>query len=661
VSARLITVPLATAAALGAVTVSAAPRTAAATATPFVRIDTLGFAAAETKVAYLTSGRPVSGETFSVTDAQDNTVLSGDVAASSRGRWSRSYPAVYPLDVSALRQTGTFQVHVDGPATATSPRFRVFPSTAALDVPVVADGVTFMQVQRDGSDQVPGPLARRPSHLHDRHARVFQLPAFAHPVRSDAITGPLHAARSRRRVNASGGWSDAGDYLKFTHTAAYADLLLFASRRALGPAAPAALGAEAQFGRRWLAKMWDGRTRTLYLQVGIGSGNRAGTYLGDHDLWRLPQADDRDRSRKHRYAARHRPVFSAAPPGHRISPNLAGRVAAAFALASQNESADPARARHDLHRAVAIYRLADTASPPRPLVTAAPVGYYPEDSWHDDMALGAVEIALARRGLAANPSPYVARSARWLRAYLHHDSGSDTFNLYDTSALAAADLYPLLAKHRGRFALPARTVIAVLRAQIRAGMRHAADDPFGAGADETEFDVDSHTFGLMATVAMYDADTASSAFRAFATEQRDWLFGANPWGASFMVGVGADFPHCMQHQIANLARSRDGTAPLDVGAVVNGPNSAALFRGRLGGWQTGMRRCPADGIDRYAAFTGSGSRYLDDARSWETSEPAIDMTATAVLASALQAVDGDAMDISDTVSTSARDVTLFTP
>jgi hypothetical protein len=37
----------------------------------------------------------------------------------------------------------------------------------------------------------------------------------------------------------------------------------------------------------------------------------------------------------------------------------------------------------------------------------------------------------------------------------------------------------------------------------------------------------------------------------------------------------------------------------------------------------------------YGAFTGHGSRFVDDVRSWRTVEPAIDFTATAALASAL--------------------------
>lgn len=82
-------------------------------------------------------------------------------------------------------------------------------------------------------------------------------------------------------------------------------MVLFAAQRALGGAAPASLGAEAHYGESWLNQMWNQSTKTLYLQVGIGSGNSAGTFLGDHDLWRLPQADDSDPATTDR-ADRHR-------------------------------------------------------------------------------------------------------------------------------------------------------------------------------------------------------------------------------------------------------------------------------------------------------------------------------------------------------------------
>ena len=166
--------------------------------------------------------------------------------------------------------------------------------------------------------------------------------------------------------------------------------------------------AEARHGLAWLSKMWDPTTRTLHLQVGIGSGNEQGTFLGDHDGWRLPEADDHDTAVEDRYVS-HRPVFDAAPAGQPISPNLVGRVAASYALAAQLDARHHrSRALAELHQATLLYSRADTASPPQPLVTALPHDFYPEDTWRDDMELGAAEIALARQGLHLRSAGFVA-------------------------------------------------------------------------------------------------------------------------------------------------------------------------------------------------------------------------------------------------------------
>ena len=86
----------------------------------------------------------------------------------------------------------------------------------------------FFQAQRDGADIVPGALDRKPSHLTDRAATVYATPHYdkdgtelKEPLRK--VGGP---------VDVSGGWFDAGDFLKFTHTAAYstAQLLLLSAR-----------------------------------------------------------------------------------------------------------------------------------------------------------------------------------------------------------------------------------------------------------------------------------------------------------------------------------------------------------------------------------------------------------------------------------------------
>jgi endoglucanase len=82
----------------------------------------------------------------------------------------------------------------------------------------------------------------------------------------------------------------------------------------------------------------------------------------------------------------------------------------------------------------------------------------------------------------------------------------------------------------------------------------------------------------------------------------------------------------MQHQVANLAGSLDGSPPVLAGAAVEGPNSITAK-----GTVTGMLACPPDGSDPFAQFN-SKAVYQDNVQSFSTVEPAIDLTATSPLA-----------------------------
>lgn len=587
----------------------------------FVRVDQGGYAPREPKQAYLMTAAATAGARFVVVDHRGRPVLKGRVGA-RLGTWNAQYRHVHALDLSALRRPGSYRVRVAG--AETSPSFQVRPTPLASRTARLASG--FFTAQRDGADVPFGPLRRRPAHLNDRRAQVYDWPVFTGPD-TDEISGELR--RVGGPVDAAGGWSDAGDYLKFTHTSAFADTLLWAAARD-GHRSPGPVR-EARHGLTWLGKMWDERSKTLYIQVGVGSGNRQGTFAGDHDVWRLPERDDTDTAPAHRFL-RNRPVFRAGAPGEPISPNLAGRVAAAFALAAQVEP-DRAKARAHLRTAAEIYGRAKTTGVGR-LVTALPHAFYPEDVWHDDMELGGAELALAARRLGdRRAGAWLRQAAGWAAQYVAHDSGGDTFNLYDTSALAHADLVRALRRpgpHMpGRPALPigAARLIGDLRAQLETGARRAAADPFRAGAVYQDFDAVPHTFGLAATALLYRRLTGDRRYDAFASAQRGWAFGANAWGVSFMIGVGQNFERCPQHVVANLNGRLDGRPPLLAGAVVNGPNDASLFEEGLGDHSEGMRPCPPGGADRYARFTGHGSRYVDDVRSWQTSEPALDFTA----------------------------------
>src|SRR6202041_3351641 len=159
---------------------------------------------------------------------------------------------------------------------------------------------------------------------------------------------------------------------------------------------------EARFGLDFLQRMWHQRTRTLYYQVGTGEANNY--YTGDHDIWRLPQADDHYQgSNPHDVYIRHPPVFRAGKPGAPISPNLAGRLAADFALCYQVfRHSDPGYAANCLREAETVYAQAGTHWKGQ-LLTALPWDFYPETSWKDDMMLGATELARALQDGSANP------------------------------------------------------------------------------------------------------------------------------------------------------------------------------------------------------------------------------------------------------------------
>ncbi|RST18323.1 hydrolase [Streptomyces sp. WAC05374] len=587
-----------------------------------VRVDQAGYLTDAPKSAVVMGpGDALADAGFEVLDSRDRPVLAGRVGPRT-GSWNQNFPSVHMVDLSALTSPGTYRLALTGTAAGTSPRFRVAPARQLM-TSLVEQNVRFFQAQRDGREVVADVLRRKPSHLTDRQATVYATPRFSADGRrlEDRRLTPAGGP-----VDVSGGWFDAGDFLKFTHTTSYAVVQLFLAEREM-PAARG-LSAEVEHGVRWLERMWNGTSGTLYAQVGLGAGNKA--VANDHDLWRLPEADDAldTAPGEPDHLIRHRPVFRANEPGGPISPNLAGRVAAAFALAAQAES-DPASARRWLDKAAAVYARADTA-PKGPLVAAHPAAFYSEESWQDDLELGAAELARAARTLGdtAQAAEWQRQARAWARAYLASDA-KDGLAVWDVSALAHAELLGS-PDHGGPLADELK---ADLRRQLADATDHARSDPFRAGAVYTDFDAVPRTFGLVTTALLYARLTGEHQYDAFTARQRGWALGANPWGSSFVIGVGEVYPHCPEHPVANLAGSLDGTGAILRGAVVNGPNGADKFK--EDGFMRGMRPCEAHPGRPWSDFDGHGARYVDRVGAWQTVEPAVDFTSTALLAFAL--------------------------
>jgi endoglucanase len=602
-----------------------------AAAATYVRVNQVGYESGQAARAYVMTTAAVTSESFQVLDASGRVAASGTVGPTT-GTWGSYH--VHPVDFD-VKAAGIYTIRVAGSAGATSPAFAV-DTAAKLFARPLAHALGFYQVQRDGPDYIRSALRSAPAHLNDAHAKVYRTPP---DDGNDNYTANLSA--TGETMDASGGWFDAGDYVKFVETTSYAVGVMLTGVRdfpaQMGPGSPSDFSAEARFGLQWLLKMWDDPNRALHYQMGIGIDFTTNRSLSDHDFWRLPQADDKATPNSDpafagttqsqlRYIT-HRPVLLAAPAGSQVSPNLAGRLVADFALCFQVfHKTDAALAAQCLVAAEHVYALADTA--PSILVTASPADFYPESVWQDDMEWGATELSLALRlgGLPAglshtNPSTYLADAARWAKAYIGQGS-FDSLNLYDVAGLAHFDLHRAMAAagHPALAVTPA-ALVSNMKAQLEA---HAGSDPFDALYTWAGGDSASHMAGL-SVMASELGHLASSADDVLAARrQAAGLLGANGWGVSFVIGAGSTFPHCPQHQIANLVGSHDGSGDaILAGAVVEGPSDAGSS-----GSLTAMKSC---GGKADQAFDANGAVYWDWVQSYSTDEPAIDLTASSML------------------------------
>jgi endoglucanase len=249
------------------------------------------------KRAYLMSSSAESGATFVIKNSSGSTVFGPTAIGANLGSWSNSYPDVYALDFDSLVTTGTYTVSVSGPIAATSPSFKVDTATN-LFTSTLSNSLFFYQNERDGANFIATPLRTAPGHVNDQSATVYVTPKMNSNGRFSGSLTPATFNGSQVTINGMGGWWDAGDYMKFVQTHSYTVALMLIGVRDF----PNQMGAsgvtqhslhftdEAKFGLDWLQEMWDDQNKIFYYQMAIGNGNAQTT--SDHDIWRLPQADD---------------------------------------------------------------------------------------------------------------------------------------------------------------------------------------------------------------------------------------------------------------------------------------------------------------------------------------------------------------------------------
>jgi endoglucanase len=251
-------------------------------------------------------------------------------------------------------------------------------------------------------------------------------------------------------------------------------------------------------------------------------------------------------------------------------------------------------------------------------------------------------------------------AAHWAHAYITgpNDAG-DTLNLYDVSGLAHFELFRAIAdaRHPSGLEVSQKDLLHDLRKELQNATSQGGTDPFGFGFPWAAYDTATHGAGLSVMAREYALLTESGTFDELSRRWAGNILGANAWGSSFIVGDGDVFPNCMQHQVANIAGSLDGTPPILAGALVEGPNTFAAT-----GLLDGMRKCPAGGGNVFKKFNGNGAVYKDDEQSYSTVEPAIDLTAASFLMFSWRIAGAPATFLpSEDISSTLDEAVSFTP
>lgn len=560
-----------------------APLPAAPASTPYaIRYDQLGYLTAS-DMSLVVMGSGQAAPRFQVIDA-----VTGCLAQEGR-----SGPRVLDTVARAGNRLTADRIDVD-PARL-PPSFLIVLEDGSrsgtihvgMDVyrAVMPATLQFLRVQRCGPTDAAVSL-HASCHLYS--SLIDNNPATSS---GDGVIVP-YGDRSRvtdttNAVNVEGGWHDAGDYLKFVGTSSFMlslQLLALRDRADILRNTPAGavyepLRAELRWGIDWMLRMVD-RDVPL-LQVGGEA---------DHDqAERMPEADTRRAIAQYV----HRPAVQMLPSMGR---NLLARSAAVFAIGSQVYADDPAYAA----RLLAAARAAYVRAGERPVVQPTdPSRFYNERSTDDDMAFGAA--ALAR---ATGQSVYRDDAMRYARRLTTSDSEVNW-----------ADIGPIAMAETGRAfepGAPERVEMANKLVPIVARIAATSRFPSGPGGAFRyalpALDNGSIAESLGAATAVLAANrlVPSSDYRAVARAQLHWLFGHNPFGLSYMIGLGRVWPQQPHHTVARL------TGATLTGAIVGGPTARDVLQSSPG--RTGP----------YSRFSTDDILYEDDYTFYEMNEPAID-------------------------------------
>jgi hypothetical protein len=564
----------------------------------YIRFNQVGYEPAAVKIAIAFSTESLP-EQFEIKDASTQVTTFSGASLPVKGTWGQ-FTNHAELEFTTFNQEGSFFIQLG------SSRSQVFTIRRNVSFDVPDQLLEFMRQQRCGYNPY--------------------VDAVCHSFDGRTAYGPMPVGNY---LNATGGWHDAGDQLKYllTSSNATAQLLLayqlgdkrkFADRfnnfGQAGSNGVADLLDEAKWGIEWMLRLHPASDQ-LYHQV---ADDR------DHKGFRLPQNETVDYGWG---AGSYRVVYFAdgKPQGLKeyksVSTgvaNLAGRYAAAMALGYQvwsNDVKSRSFAETLLKAAIEVYALGKAKEGVQQGNSYGAPYRYAETTWADDMEWGAAELYRATR-----KATYLVDAKRYaLLAGTESWMGKDQAGHYQ--------FYPFM--NAGHFRLydlvDARTkrqLAAFYRQGIEAAVKTGLRSPYETGVPFI-WCSNNLVVALVTQIEMYERMTGQQRYRGFAAKQFDWLLGRNPWGTSMFTEIpdNGTYPKDV-HLFTTALLKREVR-----GGLVDGPVYRKVFQGLRGVFI----REP----DPLAAFQDERAVFHDDINDYSTNEPTMDGTASAILMFAL--------------------------
>jgi peptidoglycan/xylan/chitin deacetylase (PgdA/CDA1 family) len=565
----------------------------------YLRINQVGYLASDTKVGIAFSRTPLSGD-FVLLDVDTKQVIyRAALQTASAPSWGSSFPHHYELNFSAVKTAGRYLLQL-APDGATS---KVF---AIGDYPAYQEELlVFMRQQRCGYNPYLDMVC------HQRDGRTVYAPV---------PDGTF--------IDASGGWHDAGDQLKYLITASNATArMLLAYELAKGKFQdqvdafghrqpnhiPDVLD-EAKWGLDWIHKLHPAANQ-LFHQV---ADDR------DHRGFKLPDQDIADYGWG---ANSYRPVYFADGKPQGLSQfkskatgvaNLAGRSAAAMAMAYRiwkNDLQEPLFAEQCLRAALDLYACGRRQEGYQQGNSYGAPYRYNEDTWADDLEWAAAEL------FKATGKPiYLADAKRYAQlsgatSWMQHDT-TEHYQFYPFTNVGHFALYPLVdTKTRAQLA-------AYYRDGIERIIKRSRGNPYGVGVPFL-WCSNNLVVAFITQVLLYEQMTKDRRYHAAMLAHRDWLWGCNPWGTSMFSGLpeGGEFPEDVHLPTVQILKKG---VP---GGLIDGPVYAKIYNSLLG-----LRLSQAD---EFAEVQPRDVVYHDDVGDYSTNEPTMDGTADAILMMAI--------------------------